>query len=171
MRCGNPILRSPARAFGLRKEERQHVKYNDSFFCASALFRSQCLFFAYFFLARQNWDQTANQRSVCCLERTSSAMDETCRLRRGEGYAACEDESPKAQLQRRCKNGTSGASGKEFRSDICQGQGQGPQSLQTSTHAVYFEYCSSSGMVSSIALFALPAAGKTVSNRCSDSSR
>ena len=42
-------------------------------------------------------------------------MDETCRLRRGEGYEACEDESPKAQLQRRCKNGTSGASGKEFR--------------------------------------------------------
>ena len=56
----------------------------------------QRLFFAYFFLARQKRDQTANQRSVCCLERTSSGMDETCRLRRGEGYGACEDECPRS---------------------------------------------------------------------------
>ena len=48
-------------------------------------------------------------------------MDEACRLRRDEGYGACEDEallfayffwrsrksrSPKAQLQCCCKNGT-----------------------------------------------------------------
>ena len=37
--------------------------------------------------------------SVCILERTSSAMDETCRLRRGEDYEACEDEPPEAQLR------------------------------------------------------------------------
>ena len=36
------------------------------------------------------------------------------------------------------------------------------QSLHTSTHPSNFEYCSSSGIVSSMALFALPAAGKTV---------
>ena len=91
-------------------------------------FRVQRLFFAYFFLARQKRNQTANQRSVCCLERTSSAMGETCRLRRGEGYGACEDESPKAQLQRRCKNGTSGESGKEFRACGAAG-GQHPQGV------------------------------------------
>ena len=87
------------RAFCLRKEKRQHAQRNDTPFCASALFRVLRLFFAYFFLARQKWDQTANQRSVCCLERTSSGMDETCRLRRGEGYGACEDELPEAQLR------------------------------------------------------------------------
>ena len=59
-------------------------------------FRVLRLFFAYFFLARQKRNQTANQRSVCCLERTSSGMDETCRLRRGEGYGACEDECPRS---------------------------------------------------------------------------
>ena len=37
--------------------------------------------------------QIATQRSGCNLERTSSGMDEPCRLRRGEGYGACEDES------------------------------------------------------------------------------
>ena len=37
--------------------------------------------------------------SVCILERTSSGMDETCRLRRGEDYEACEDEPPEAQLR------------------------------------------------------------------------
>ena len=37
--------------------------------------------------------------SVCILERTSSGMDETCRLRRGEGDGACEDEPPEAQLR------------------------------------------------------------------------
>ena len=26
-------------------------------------------------------------------------MDETCRLRRGEGYGACEDEPPEARLR------------------------------------------------------------------------
>ncbi len=66
------------------------------FLRVSAISRSLRLFFAYFFLARQKWDQTANQRSVCCLERTSSVMDETCRLRRGEGYEACEDECPRS---------------------------------------------------------------------------
>ena len=45
------------------------------------------------------------------------------------------------------------------------------QSLHTSTHPSNFEYCSSSGIVSSMALFALPAAGKTVSKRLSDSSK
>ena len=59
-------------------------------------FRVLRLFFAYFFLERQKCSQTANQRSVCCLERTSSEMDETCRLRRGEGYGACEDERPRS---------------------------------------------------------------------------
>ena len=34
-------------------------------------------------------------------------MDETCRLRRGEGYEACEDEPPEAQLRSRNKEGTS----------------------------------------------------------------
>ena len=37
------------RAFGLRKEERQHVKRNDSFFCASALFRVPCASFLHTF--------------------------------------------------------------------------------------------------------------------------
>ena len=35
--------------------------------------------------------------SVCILERTSSGMDETCRVRRGEDYEACEDEPPEAR--------------------------------------------------------------------------
>ena len=44
-------------------------------------------------------------------------------------------------------------------------------SLQTSTHSSNFEYSSSSGIVSSMALLLLPHAGNTVSNRRSDSSR
>ena len=80
------------RAFGLQKEERKTHNRTTRLFARQRYFRVLRLFFAYFFLARQKRDQTANQRSVCCLERTSSAMDETCRLRRGEGYGACEDE-------------------------------------------------------------------------------
>ncbi len=34
---------------------------------------------------------TANQRSVCGGGRRSSAVSEPCRLRRGEGYGACDD--------------------------------------------------------------------------------
>ncbi len=33
----------------------------------------------------------ANQRSVCVGGRRSSAVSEPCRLRRGEGYGACDD--------------------------------------------------------------------------------
>ena len=44
-------------------------------------------------------------------------------------------------------------------------------SLQTSTHAAALEYFSSSSRVNSIALLELPQAGKTVSNRFSDSSQ
>lgn len=43
--------------------------------------------------------------------------------------------------------------------------------LQTSIHSTKFEYFSSSGIVSSIALLLLPQAGKTVLNLFSDSSR
>ena len=43
--------------------------------------------------------------------------------------------------------------------------------LQTSTHSAHPEYRSSSGIVSSIALFALPHAGNTVAKRFSDTSR
>jgi len=43
--------------------------------------------------------------------------------------------------------------------------------LQTSTQAAKPEYLSSSGIVSSMALFPLPQAGKTVSKRRRDSSR
>ena len=82
--------------------------------------------FAYFFW-QDRWNQIANQRSVCNLERTSNGTDETCRLRRGEGLreapraqalrraiglaermqseaslGVCEDEPPEARLQRRC---------------------------------------------------------------------
>ena len=53
-------------------------------------------------------------------------MDEPCRLRRGEGYGACEDEPPEAQLQRRCKNGTVGAFGKAHQQSPRQG-GKNPQ--------------------------------------------
>ena len=50
--------------------------------------------------------------------------------------------------------------------------GAGAFSLHTSTQATKFEeYFSSSSQVISIALFALPAAGKTVSKRLSDTSR
>ena len=45
------------------------------------------------------------------------------------------------------------------------------QSLQTSTQPSKREYRSSSAIVSSMALLLLPQAGKTVSNRLSDSSR
>ena len=36
--------------------------------------------------------------SVCILERTSSGMDEACRLRRDEEYGACEDEACQKKL-------------------------------------------------------------------------
>ena len=52
--------------------------------------------FAYFFW-QDRWNQIANQRSVCNLERTSNGTDETCRLRRGEGLR----EAPRAQALRR----------------------------------------------------------------------
>ena len=72
-------------------------------------------------VSAQYKNRIANQRSVCNSERTSSAMDEACRLRRDEGYGACEDEAPlfayffwcsrksrppEAQLQCHCKIGT-----------------------------------------------------------------
>ena len=41
-------------------------------------------------------NQNTNQRSVCVLERTSSEMDELCRLRHSEGYGACEDAARRA---------------------------------------------------------------------------
>ena len=52
--------------------------------------------FAHFFW-QDRWNQIANQRSVCNLERTSNGTDETCRLRRGEGLR----EAPRAQALRR----------------------------------------------------------------------
>ena len=61
----------------------------------------QAHLFAYFFW-QDSWNQIANQRSVCNLERTSNGTDETCRLRRGEGCGVCEDEPPETQL-RRCR--------------------------------------------------------------------
>ncbi len=54
--------------------------------------------FAYFFW-QDRWNQIANQRSVCNLERTSNGTDETCRLRRGEECGVCEDEPPEARLR------------------------------------------------------------------------
>ena len=54
--------------------------------------------FAYFFW-QDRWNQIANQRSVCNLERTNNGTDETCRLRRGEGCGVCEDEPPEARLR------------------------------------------------------------------------
>ena len=98
--------------------------------------RLQAHLFAYFFW-QDRWNQIANQRSVCNLERTSNGTDETCRLRRGEGLreapraqalrraiglaermqseaslGVCEDEPPEARL-RRCRiNGSSGETGK-----------------------------------------------------------
>ena len=39
------------------------------------------------------------QRSNSCGKRRNNETDETCRLRRGEGYGACEDEPPEAQLR------------------------------------------------------------------------
>ena len=96
VRSGNPILRSPEGRSLTAGVTIICTTERHAFSRVSAIERVQRLFFAYFFLARQNWDQTANQRSVCCLERTSSAMDETCRLRRGEGYEACEDECPRS---------------------------------------------------------------------------
>ena len=49
------------------------------------------------FFWQDSWNQIANQRSVCNLERTSNGTDETCRLRRGEGLR----EAPRAQALRR----------------------------------------------------------------------
>ena len=72
-------------------------------------------------ISAQYKNRIANQRSVCNSERTSSAMDEACRLRRDEGYGACEDEallfayffwrnrksrSAKQRLQCHCKRGS-----------------------------------------------------------------
>ena len=49
-------------------------------------------------------------------------MDELCRLRRSEGYEACEDEVPsETQLRSRNHNGTSGESGKMFRASDAAG--------------------------------------------------
>ena len=86
--------------------------------------------FAHFFW-QDRWNQIANQRSVCNLERTSNGTDETCRLRRGEGLreapraqalrraiglaermqseaslGVCEDEPPEARLRRSSINGS-----------------------------------------------------------------
>jgi len=44
---------------------------------------------------------TATQRRGCCDERTSSAMSELCRLRRSEGYGACEDAARTADISRK----------------------------------------------------------------------
>ena len=51
-------------------------------------------------------NQNTNQRSVCVLERTSSEMDELCRLRHSEGYGACEDAARRAFLDRQCNDNT-----------------------------------------------------------------
>jgi len=37
-------------------------------------------------------NKIAIQQRDCDFERRRSGMDETCRLRRGEGYGACADE-------------------------------------------------------------------------------
>ena len=82
------ILR-PNRAFRPRsgqKIARVSAQYN----------ASPAHLFAYFFW-QDRWNQIANQRSVCNLERTSNGTDETCRLRRGEGLR----EAPRAQALRR----------------------------------------------------------------------
>ena len=81
---GNIAILRPNRAFRPRsgqKIARVSAQYNAS---SSALF-------AYFFW-QDRWNQIANQRSVCNLERTSNGTDETCRLRRDEGCGVCEDE-------------------------------------------------------------------------------
>ena len=82
------VLR-PKRAFRPRsgqKIARVSAQYN----------ASPAHLFAYFFW-QDRWNQIANQRSVCNLERTSNGTDETCRLRRGEGLR----EAPRAQALRR----------------------------------------------------------------------
>ena len=84
------------RAFGLWTGEGYTQNVTTRLFARKRYRTRPVPLFCILFLARQEWDQTANQRSVCCLERTSSAMDETCRLRRGEGYEACEDECPRS---------------------------------------------------------------------------
>ena len=76
--------------------------------------RLQAPLFAYFFW-QDRWNQIANQRSVCNLERTNNGTDETCRLRRGEECGVCEDEPPEAQLRCRRINGSSGEFGQEGR--------------------------------------------------------
>ena len=43
------------------------------------------------------WAPARAQRSGSCGERTSSGVNEACRLRQAERYAACEDE-----VRRRC---------------------------------------------------------------------
>ena len=46
----------------------------------------------------------AIQQRDCDFERRRSGMDETCRLRRGEGYGACIDEKQPAMDLSRDKN-------------------------------------------------------------------
>ena len=100
------ILR-PNRAFRPRsgqKFARVSAQYN----------ASPAPLFAYFFW-QDRWNQIANQRSVCNLERTSNGTDETCRLRRGEGCGVCEDEPPEARLWCQRKRGSFGEYGKTAR--------------------------------------------------------
>ena len=53
---------------------------------------------------------------------------------------------------------------------MARNEDSGSGSLQTSTHSSNFEYSSSSGIVSSMALLLLPHAGNTVSKRRRESS-
>ena len=49
VRSGNPILRSPVRAFGLRKVERKNAECNDLFFARKRYFVLQRPFLPYLF--------------------------------------------------------------------------------------------------------------------------
>ena len=80
----------------------------------------EALLFAYFFW-QDRWNQIANQRSVCNLERTSNGTDETCRLRRGEECGVCEDEPPEAQLRCRRINGSPVNTGQTAPTEVKQG--------------------------------------------------
>ena len=96
---GKMAILRPNRAFGPRsgqKIARVSAQYNAS---PSASFLP-ILFW------QDRWNQIANQRSVCNLERTSNGTDETCRLRRGEECGVCEDEPPEARLRPCRKRGS-----------------------------------------------------------------
>ena len=94
--------------------------------------------------------------------RPSSVTASPCHLPAGEGFGGAIDLNRASDSKKRAAGGRLLRS--PFHSASCQ-------SLQTSTQPSKREYRSSSAIVSSMALLLLPQAGKTVSNRLSDSSR